>query len=268
MTLSIGWYTTARGIGSRKMFTAVKSAIDSGFLDAEIKFVFINRAVGESESTDDFIEELLQHGIPVINFSSVQFRKNLGVARARDSDALPPWRQKYDDEVANLVRPYDTDIGVLAGYMLIFSPNFVNSHVLLNLHPALPDGPTGTWQKVIQTLIADGETHSGVMAHVVIPQVDEGPVATFCKYSIRGDEPIDVAWRSFNESKDISVLFDLIREIGVSYEAPFLVATLQQFARGIIQLKSNQLDSVRSIPIDVTEDTLRFRSTSDPFQLK
>ena len=122
MTLSIGWYTTARGIGSRKMFTTVKSAIDSGFLDAEIKFVFINRAVGESESTDDFIEELLQNGIPVINFSSVQFRKNLGVARAHDSDALPPWRLKYDDEVANLVRPYDTDIGVLA-CLLYTSPS-------------------------------------------------------------------------------------------------------------------------------------------------
>ena len=75
-------------------------------------------------------------------------------------------------------------------------------------------------------------------------------------------------WRSFDKSKDKSVLFDLIREIGVSYEAPFLVATLQQFARGIIQLKSNQLDSGKSIPIDVTEDTLRFRSAGDSFQPK
>ena len=152
--------------------------------------------------------------------------------------------------------------------MLIFSPNFVNAHALLNLHPALPDGPVGTWQKVIEALIMEHKTHSGVMAHVVTPEVDEGPVATFCKYSIRGDESIDVAWRSFDKSKDKGVLFDLIREIGVSYEAPFLVATLQQFARGIIQLKSNQLDSGKSIPIDVTEDTLRFRSASDSFQLK
>jgi folate-dependent phosphoribosylglycinamide formyltransferase PurN len=265
MTLRIGWYTTARGMGSRKIFAAVKTAIDSGFIDAEIKFVFINRAVGESESTDAFIEELLDQDIPVINFSSVQFRKEMGVARAKISDEVPSWRQGYDAEVANLVRPYGTDIGVLAGYMLIFSPDFVNAHVLLNLHPALPDGPIGTWQKVIETLISDRETHSGVMAHVAIPEVDKGPVATYCKYPIRGEGPIDLVWQSIDESKDTSVLFNLIREIGMSYEAPFLVATLQQFTRGIIRLESNQLNSTESIPIDVTEATLLFRDNNESF---
>ena len=45
----------------------------------------------------------------------------------------------------------------------------------------------------------------------------------------------------------------------MSYEAPFLVATLQQFARGIIRLESNQLSSTKSIPIDITEGTLLLR---------
>jgi len=259
MTLRIGWYTTARGMGSRKMFSAVKTAIDSEILDAEIKFVFLNREVGESESTDDFIAELVKQNVPVINFSSVRFRKKLGAALTRGSGQLPAWRQKYDVEVSNLVRSYETDIGVLAGYMLIFSPNFVNSRVLINLHPALPNGPVGTWQQVIETLIAKKETHSGVMAHLAIPEVDRGPVATFCRYPIQGDKQIDVLWENFNKSQDSNELFDSIRELGMSYEAPFLVATLQQFARGIIRLESNKLSSTKSIPIDVTEGTLLLR---------
>lgn len=265
MVLRIGWYTTARGMGSRKMFAAVKAAIDSGLLDAEIKFVFMNREVGESESTDEFIAELREQNIPVITFSSVQFRKKLGVTLTQDLDDLPPWRQKYDVEVGNLVASYETDIGVLAGYMLIFSPDFVNSHILLNLHPALPDGPVGTWQKVIETLIVERKTHSGVMAHVAIPEVDKGPVATFCKYPIRGNKQIDLLWQNFDTTQDSSNLFDSIRELGMSYEAPFLVATLQQFARRIIQLESSQLTSTESIPIDVTDGTLLLRDSSDSF---
>ena len=56
MTLRIGWFTTARGPGSRAMFEAVRAAIDAGAMDAELAVVFCNRERGESEATDSFFD--------------------------------------------------------------------------------------------------------------------------------------------------------------------------------------------------------------------
>ena len=42
MTLRLGWFTTARGSGSRAMFEAVASAIADGTLDAEFAAIVCN----------------------------------------------------------------------------------------------------------------------------------------------------------------------------------------------------------------------------------
>ena len=49
----------------------------------------------------------------------------------------------------DLLVPYRLGLLVMAGYMLIVSPAMCRRYALLNLHPALPGGPTGTWQQVI-----------------------------------------------------------------------------------------------------------------------
>ena len=54
MTLRVGWFTTARGAGSRAMFEAVRDAIADGSLDARFAFVFCNREPGEDPATDEF----------------------------------------------------------------------------------------------------------------------------------------------------------------------------------------------------------------------
>ncbi len=52
-----------------------------------------------------------------------------------------------------LLEPFALDVLVLAGYMLIVSPAMCARYAMLNLHPALPGGPTGTWQEVIWALL-------------------------------------------------------------------------------------------------------------------
>src|SRR5690606_5044607 len=54
MTFRFGWFTTARGPGSRGMYEAVAKAIADGRLDAEFAFVFANRERGENPLTDSF----------------------------------------------------------------------------------------------------------------------------------------------------------------------------------------------------------------------
>lgn len=261
MTLNIAWYTT-RGATSRAMFEMVLAAIRAGSLDARIACVFSNRERGEEEVTDAFFDLVESEGLPLVSLSSVRFRRERGGARSRSGEALPAWRQEYDAEVARLVDAHPADLGVLAGYLLIFTPGFVEGHPLLNLHPALPDGPAGTWREVIRHLIRTRATESGVMVHLAIPAVDAGPVAAFCRYPLRGPA-FDPLWDALpddlvsDDAVEATPLFARIREAMVTHEAPFLVSALQAFADGRLHLDAGRVAAASggvASPLDLTED--------------
>jgi phosphoribosylglycinamide formyltransferase-1 len=262
--LRIGWFTTARGSGSRGMFEAVRRAIAGGSLDARFAFVFSNRAPGEDETTDGFFDVVRSQGIPLVTLSSVGYRRSLSGERSRPGAPLPGWREPYDEEVERLLGPYPFDIGVLAGYMLIFTAPFVQRHPLLNLHPALPTGPVGTWREVIRELIRGRAPESGVMVHLAIPEVDAGPVAAYCRYPITGPG-LDPLWTELDghvdEMDDATIeatpLFHRIRELQMAVEAPFLVAALAAFADGRVRAEPGRLltpSGDPAEPLDLTAE--------------
>ena len=263
MTLGVGWYTTARGAGSRGMFLAVRNAIDTGTLDARFAHVFCNREQGEDIATDQFFDLVRDTGAPLVTLSSVRFRREHGGARSKPNEPLPEWRDDFDHEVARLVDHHAAEIGVLAGYMLIFTPPFVSQHPILNLHPALPGGPAGTWREVIRHLIRTGASESGAMIHLAIPEVDAGPVAAFCRYAIRGGE-YDALWNALGDPATLdgtaieaSALFARIREAQMAYEAPPLVSALQAFADGRMHALPGRIVDAHgqdAQPLDLTSD--------------
>ena len=263
MTLGVGWYTTARGAGSRGMFLAAKNAIDTGTLDARFAHVFCNREPNEDQAADAFFDLVNDTGAPLVTLSSVRFRRKHGGARSRPDAPLPEWREAYDAEIARLVDPHAAQVGVLAGYMLIFTPPFVSKHPILNLHPALPAGPAGTWREVIRHLIRAQSEESGAMIHLAIPEVDAGPVAAFTRYRIRG-EGFDALWSELGDASalddatvEASAIFARIRGVQMAYEAPLLVSALQAFADGRMRaLPGRILDStgLDAPPLDLTTD--------------
>jgi phosphoribosylglycinamide formyltransferase 1 len=249
MTLNIGWFSTGRGEGSRKLLAAVNDEIASGRLDAHIAMVFCNREEGEDEATDIFLEQARGYGLPLVTNSSRDFRRRRGEKPVRKGEELPEWRADYDREVVRLVEPYQFEIGVLAGYMLIFTAEFASRYDLLNLHPAAPGGAKGVWQDVIWQLIDSRAEQAGVMMHLVTPELDEGPPVTFCRYSIRRGK-FDELWR---EVEDRSVadlkaqegegnrLFSEIRRHGVAREFPVVIETLRAFAEGRVRIESKHV---------------------------
>lgn len=248
MTLRLGWFTTARGPGSRAMFEAVVAARASGLLSGvEFAVVFCNRDRGEDEVTDEFLDRVESLKIPLVTMSSVAYRRRVGGERSRSGEPLPAWRRDYDHDVDRALEGFPFDLGVLAGYMLIFEREFSRSHPLLNLHPALPEGPIGTWREVIRSLIRTGAAESGVMLHLAIPEVDAGPVAAYCRYPIHGPA-FDAAWDALGDNTlqddgaiEASPLFAAIRAAGVARESPLLVATLQAFADGRLVVRDGQV---------------------------
>jgi phosphoribosylglycinamide formyltransferase 1 len=258
MMLRIGWFSTARGDSSKKLLDTVVSVIRERGLDARIEFVFCSRDHGESEKTDIFLAQVRDYSIPLVTFSvkkyAAGFRQQVGVK----DEELPGWRLEYDRNVIARLEDFKVDICLLAGYMLIVGPEMCSRFDMINLHPALPAGPKGTWQDVIWQLMRDKAAESGVMIHLVTPQLDRGPVISYCRYAIRGAR-FDAMWdalgsRSVDETRraggDNNELFRMIRQSGFIRETPLIIHTLRSFSEGKIKIDSNKrlLDS-NGLPI-------------------
>ena len=238
--LNLGWFSTGRGPGSRALLSTVHQAIADGRIEARISFVFSNRAPGEAQGSDQYFDLVASLGLTLVHNSSRAFRRNWSGDPNR-------WRSAYDAETSTLIAPFSPDLCVLAGYMLIISPNLCRQFTMINLHPAAPHGPDGTWQEVIWQLIDQRATHSGVKIHRVTEELDQGPTIAYCQYPIRGntfdhhwnaigDASVDGLRRSFGEDLP---LFQAIRTEGVKREIPLLVETLSSLSRGPFPLPSN-----------------------------
>jgi len=246
--LRIGWFSTARGDSSKKLLDTVASIIRGGGLDARIEFVFCSRELGESEKTDTFLARVKEYSIPLVTSSVKKFAANLRQQVGVKDEDLPGWRLEYDRRVMSRLEGFKVDICLLAGYMLIVGPEMCGRFDMINLHPALPTGPKGTWQDVIWQLMREGAAESGVMLHLVTPQLDRGPVISFCSYAIRGGQ-FDALWdtlgdRSIDETRQAegerNELFKMIRQSGFIRETPLIINTLRSFAEGKIKIDSRK----------------------------
>jgi folate-dependent phosphoribosylglycinamide formyltransferase PurN len=138
---------------------------------------------------------------------------------------------------------------MLAGYMLVFTGEMSGRHPLLNLHPAAPGGPVGTWQEVTWQLIESQAEESGVMIHLATEELDEGPVVAHCAYSLRGPS-FDPLWAGLGSrpaadvresEREANALFREIRRHGSARELPFVVETLRAFAGGQVRIESGRV---------------------------
>lgn len=249
--LRIAWLTTGRGPGSYGALEYTLRAIERG-LPVEIAAVFANRAPGEADATDRLFAMVRQAGVPLETISSVAFRKARGGKLAKPGEPLPAWRAEFDAEVVEKLRPYAFDAGVMFGYMLIATAPLYTAFPFLNDHPALPNGPVGTYQEVIAELIRTRALESGCLMNVVNGNLDRGPVVSFCRFPIwdagnqmlwRWDYPPDQLVAGVREELP---LYKDIRARGVARERPFLVETLGALADGSLALPPGK-------PVDLTE---------------
>ncbi|MBN1253769.1 MAG: formyl transferase [Deltaproteobacteria bacterium] len=235
MPFKFGWLSTGRDLAARQLLQASWNKIKEGFIPGEITFVFCDRERGEAEQSDLFLDLAAELGLKTITFSSRRFRPEL---RKKD---LAQWRVEYHQGVMERVAPYKDSLFVLAGYMLILSPEMCLQYPMINLHPALPEGPTGTWEDVIGELISGRADTTGAMMHLVTSELDRGPVITYYSFPIQGG-----AFAPFWKKGPVEQgpLFWLIRQEGVRREIPLIVLTLKAVAEGRVSIKDGKvLDS-------------------------
>ncbi len=252
----IGWFSTGRDPAARELLTTVYQAIGRGEIRAKIEFIFSNREPGEDRESDLFFELVQSYHLPLVCLSWKEFK-----CGQRDR----VWRSEYDREALRRLQGFQPHLCVLAGYMLIVSQDMCQAYPMINLHPAAPGGPTGTWQEVIWKLIESQAEQTGAMMHAVTPELDKGPPATYCTFAIRS-KPFEQYWqqlkgRSIEEIKmeqgEGNPLFRLIRHYGLMRELPLLVSTLKAFAEGRVRLESGVVVDNKGKPIpgyDLTEE--------------
>jgi len=247
--LRLGWFTTGRGPGSRRLLATVHDEIAAGRLDARIVVVFCNREPGQDPQTDQLFEQVRGYGLPPVYLSTLRFRRERGETTAKPGEPLPQWRHDFDREVIGLLEPYSFDLGGVAGYMLIATEVLCDRFDLLNLHPAAPDGPPGTWQGVIWWLMEEGTDHSGVRMHLATTDLDMGPPVAYCTYPIRGPA-LEQMWEEVErrgvaavraEDGEENALFQEIRRQGVARELPLVVETLRAFAEGRVRIRDKRV---------------------------
>lgn len=85
-----------------------------------------------------------------------------------------PDRISFDQELLNLIDPFQPDFIVLAGYMRILSPDFVRhfSGRLVNIHPSLLPKHKGL--HTYQSALDAGDKEHGTTVHFVTEELDSG----------------------------------------------------------------------------------------------
>jgi len=105
-------------------------------------------------------------------------------------------RAEYDAALAALLEPFEPDLLVLAGFMRIFGPAFVERYAgrAMNIHPSLlPKHPgLDTHRRVLES----GDQWHGATVHFVTAQLDAGPAIIRYRLPVRpGDTAGSLAQR-------------------------------------------------------------------------
>lgn len=193
--------------GSGSNLQALIDASEAGQLPGvEIALVISNRADAYG------LQRSLQHRLPAIHL---------------------PWTRKQQQAQAEacilaLLSLFEIDLIVLAGWMRIFTPEFLAQFPrrMINLHPALlPDDAGETYTTsdgtvipalrglhVVERALEAGLTVTGSSVHYVIPEVDAGPVITRAEVVITPDDSAETLHERLKQEEHRLVV-DAVREI-------------------------------------------------------
>jgi phosphoribosylglycinamide formyltransferase-1 len=106
----------------------------------------------------------------------LQLAQSLGVATQVLSHKAFDSREAFDAALMKVIDGYQPALVVLAGFMRILTPGFVNHYAgrLINIHPSLLPAFTGlnTHQRAIDA----GCKEAGCTVHQVTAELDHGPI--------------------------------------------------------------------------------------------
>ena len=97
-------------------------------------------------------------------------------------------REEYDKEIVSALNEKEIDLVVLAGYMKILTPYFINAfkNKIMNIHPALL--PSFSGLHVQKKALDHGVKVSGCTVHFVDEGLDSGPIIIQRAVEVKEDD--------------------------------------------------------------------------------
>jgi phosphoribosylglycinamide formyltransferase-1 len=155
--------------GNGSNLQAIIDEISAGRLDAVVSGVISNRPNAYG------LERAKNAGINAVCLDHTQFED----------------RESYDSALKEQINAFGADCVVLAGFMRILTPEFVDEFAgkLVNIHPSLLPKYKGLHTH--QRAIDNGDTEHGVSVHFVTPELDGGPVIIQSRVPVFEDDSAD-----------------------------------------------------------------------------
>lgn len=182
--------------GNGSNLQAVMDACASGTLPAQVVAVVSNKPDAYG------LQRAIQASIAAV---ALPFNKALHVNRAG-----------YDALLAEVVAAFHPDLIVLAGWMRILSPGFVQRFAgkVINLHPALPGMFAGTHgiEDGYEAFQRGEITHTGAMVHFVDEGVDTGPAILTVDVPIHQNDTIEDLAQRVHEAEH-RLIVDAIQKV-------------------------------------------------------
>ena len=114
-----------------------------------------------------------------------------------------PTREQFDAALLEKIEQFAPDLVVLAGFMRILTPGFVNHYAgrMLNIHPSLLPDFKGlhTHQQALQAKV----TEHGATVHLVTAELDHGPILGQAKVAVFPDDTEDSLARRVLEQEHL-----------------------------------------------------------------
>lgn len=177
---------------------------------------------GSGRTLDNFHQQiekgLLQADIQVVvsNVASV-----LGLEKA-EKYGYPAFYAQDNMAINAILKDYDIDLVVLAGYLKLYAPPQGLERSVLNIHPALIPSFCGKGyygHYVHEAVKAKGCTVSGCTVHFANEEYDQGPIVLQrCVSLDYEDTPDDIAARVFEvECEAFPAAINLVDSNGIDY---------------------------------------------------
>lgn len=136
--------------------------------------------------------------------AGLEWARGIGLHCAALSPAEFPDRNRYDQALAGLISSFEPGLVVLAGFMRILGPAFVDSFAgrMVNIHPSLLPRHRGlhTHSRVLEA----GESEHGASVHFVTRELDGGPVVLQARVPVRdADDEVTLAARVLEQEHRI-----------------------------------------------------------------
>lgn len=121
------------------------------------------------------VERACSRGVPVEVIAATDFES----------------REKFEKETVKRIAPHDTGLVVLAGFMRILTPWFINRfrNRIINVHPSLLPSFPGT--NAVRQALVHGARLTGCTVHFVEEEVDAGPIILQESVEIRPEDTED-----------------------------------------------------------------------------